>query len=223
MHQTSEKALALARRLTATLPVGLPGLFNPWGDVCSMDITGNDPAAKLLRLAAHLDCEPDFILCGEAPGYAGARHSGIAFTSERLLCAGRIPRVPSQGRLTSRRLPFSEQSATIIWDALYQLGVAERTVLWNALQLHPHPIAKSHSNRTPSPSEVAMGRPAMLVLRETFPRARLIAVGRTAQRLLTAMNVEVFAAIRHPANGGAREFREGIGRAVNQEEMAAPT
>ena len=57
----------LAKLLTDTLPSGLPNLFNPWRERCTDDEPCNGPDAKLARLAAHLDCEPEFVLCGEAP------------------------------------------------------------------------------------------------------------------------------------------------------------
>lgn len=204
-------SLSLARRLVATLPSGKPGLFNPWADHCPHDAEGNGPAAKLERLAAHLDCEPEFILAGEAPGYQGCRYSGIAFTSERLLGEGVIPRITAlTQRLSRRHLPFSEPSATIVWKTLYRLGIAECTILWNAMQLHPHRADNLWSNRTPSPDEIALGKPAMRLLIEAFPKARIIAVGKKAEGLLTEMGAQVTAAVRHPANGGATEFSRGL-------------
>ncbi len=210
-----DRALDLARRLVSTLPVGVPGLFNPWADSCAMDQLWNGAHSKLQRLAEHLDCDAKIILCGEAPGYAGARHTGIAFTSERLICEGKIPRVVHDGRrLTLRAKPFSEQSATIVWDMLNRLGIAERTIMWNAVQLHPHLPSKAHSNRTPAPSEVVMGIPALKLLLDSFPSARLLAIGRTSERLLGKMGFDVDASIRHPANGGAKLFRDGVAAAV---------
>ncbi len=58
----------LAQSLIDTLPFDVPGLFNPWKDVCADDLKCNGPSAKLARLAAYLDCSPRFIICGEAPG-----------------------------------------------------------------------------------------------------------------------------------------------------------
>jgi len=202
--------LSLARSLVATLPTGMPGLFNPWRDRCPHDAAGNGPQAKLERLALHLACEPEFILAGEAPGYQGCRYSGIAFTSERLLGEGAIPRIPAPGRLSTRRLPFSEPSATIVWKTLYRLGIAERTILWNAMQLHPHRADSLWSNRTPAPAEIQLGEPALRILIEVFPRAKIVAVGKKAEGLLGAMGVKVAGAVRHPANGGATEFARGL-------------
>ena len=203
--------LSLAESLIDTLPSGLTGLFNPWSDGCPHDAAGNGPTEKLGRLALHLDCTPKFILTGEASGYAGCRYSGIAFTSERLLGEGAIPRIPALSpRLSTRRLPFSEPSATIVWKALYRLGIAERTILWNALHLHPYRPDSLWTNRTPTPSEISLGEPALRILIETFPSAKIITVGKKAEGLLHKMGIPTAGSVRHPANGGASEFSAGL-------------
>ena len=201
----------LAQSLIDTLPFDVPGLFNPWKDVCADDLKCNGPSAKLARLAAYLDCSPRFIICGEAPGHLGCRHSGIAFTSERLLLEGAIPRVArEESRLTSRKLPFAEPSATIVWRVLNELGIAHETILWNALQMHPHAPGNPRTNRTPTTAELLQGAPAMRLLVEAFPNAQLVAVGRKAEGLLKEMGITVVGQVRHPANGGARQFADGL-------------
>ena len=203
--------LSLAKRLVKTLPSGVAGLFNPWQDCCPHDAAGNGPVEKLNRLALHLDCNPEFILAGEAPGYQGCRYSGIAFTSERLLGEGAIPRIPAlTGRLSTRRLPFSEPSATIVWKTLHRLGIEERTILWNAMQLHPHRTDNLWSNRTPTPSEISLGEPALRILIEAFPNAKIIAVGKKSEWLLHEMGIPTAGSVRHPANGGATQFSTGL-------------
>lgn len=94
---------SLAKKLIQTLPSGIDGLFNPWSDICPEDRPTNGPQEKLERLARHLDVLPDFIMCGEAPGYQGCRHSGVAFTSERLLLEGAIPRIDTPSGPIARR------------------------------------------------------------------------------------------------------------------------
>lgn len=211
MEATELHSRVLAERLVASLPSNVAGLFNPWRDRCDEDRDVNGPEAKLGRLAAHLDCRPRFLLCGEAAGWQGKRHSGLAFTSERLLLAGSIPRVPRiDQRLTTRALPFSEPSATIVWKTLYRLGIAEDTVLWNALPMHPHRAQDARSNRTPKGEELALGRAAMRLMIDAFPYARVIAVGKKAEGLLRELQVPIEAAVRHPANGGATAFAEGM-------------
>ncbi len=203
--------LSLAHHLIETLPSGVNGLFNPWRDRCPHDAAGNGPAEKLNRLALHLDCDPEFILAGEAPGYQGCRYSGIAFTSERLLGEGAIPRIPaSTGRLSTRRLPFSEPSATIVWKTLYRLGIEQRTILWNAMQLHPYRPDNLWSNRTPTPSEISLGEPALRMLLEAFPNAKVVAVGKKSEGLLHEMGIHTTGSVRHPANGGATQFSAGL-------------
>ncbi|MDX8386206.1 MAG: uracil-DNA glycosylase [Gallionella sp.] len=210
-HQVLASGSSLASRLIETLPSGRSGLFNPWKDRCPHDADGNGPVEKLARLARHLDCDAKFILAGEAPGYQGCRYSGIAFTSERLMGEGAIPRIPAlSARLSTRKLPFSEPSATIVWETLFRLGIAERTLLWNAVQLHPHRLDKLWSNRTPTPTEISLGEPAMQMLIATYPNAKIVAVGKKSQKLLLEMGIPIVGAIRHPAYGGATEFASGL-------------
>ena len=140
------------------------------------------------------------------------RHSGIAFTSERLLLRGEIPRISAMNqRLTSRPIPYSEPSATIVWRALYELGIEERTILWNALQMHPHRPGEEQSNRTPTSAEIQIGKPALKMLVAEFPSAKVVAVGKKAERLLRSMGVPA-ATVRHPANGGAAAFAQELKR-----------
>lgn len=203
----------LAKRLTDTLQsIFSRELFNPWRDHCSDCKPCNGPDAKLTRLAAHLACEPDFILCGEAPSHRGCRHSGIAFTSECLLLSGAIPRIPPMGnRLTVKKRPYKERSATIVWKALYNSGIEKRTILWNALQMHPHDLGNEQSNRTPDFDDevIKFGKPALLMLVEAFPSAKVVAVGKTAKRLLDSTDI-VYTPLPHPAYRGATEFTEGL-------------
>jgi uracil-DNA glycosylase len=210
----------LAKFLTDTLPPGSPILFNPWRDRCTDDKPCNGPDAKLARLAAHLACNPKFILCGEAPSYRGCRHSGIAFTSEHQLLHGipfhgKIPRIPPTScRLTSRAKPYSERSATVVWDELYKLRIEKRTILWNAIQMHPHELGKPHSNRTPTSKEIKKGKTALERLVREFPSAKVIAVGRKAEKSLKSMGV-CAEYVRHPAHGGETKFRQKLKRLVN--------
>lgn len=216
MKEGSGMGIELAKALVATLPKGVTGLFNPWADVCEFDKPTNGPKEKLARLGSHLECEPEFILCGEAPGYQGCRHSGIAFTSEFLLVEGAIPRVGKESiQLTHNKSPLKEPSATIVWRALYELAIAEKTILWNAVMLHPHIAGERRGNRTPSDEEIALGKPALEILMNRFPHAKFIAVGKKAEGIFNMMGVPVFGCVRHPANGGATEFRAGLARLVS--------
>jgi uracil-DNA glycosylase len=194
-------------------------VFNPWTERNTLDDTGsNGPQARCRRLAAHLAIEPARVLIGEASGYQGCRISGIPFTSERLINEGLIPRVGAEpARLSTRRIPWSEPSATIVWSTLHELGIADSSVLWNAFPWHPFIGGESHSNRTPTRIECAQGLPVLQALLSAFPRARLFAVGRQAERALLAIGRPA-QALRHPAMGGATRFRHALKQALVPQE-----
>jgi uracil-DNA glycosylase family 4 len=146
-------------------------------------------AARYLRerLADFLDARAAaaVIIVGEAPGYRGARVSGIPFTSERQL-TGSGP---------------AEATATIVHRALARLGVEGEVLLWNVVPTHP---GTPTSNRRPTPTEVEASAPFLEeVTRDRTP----IAVGRLAAAALAAPY------IRHPSYGGAAEFEQGLRRA----------
>jgi len=202
---------SLTRRLLATLPARRPGLFNPWAGRCRYESAAEGAAQRIERLERHLDCEPRFILVGEAPGYQGCRYSGVPFTSERQLLEGGIPRMPAvTERLSTRRLPFAEPSATIVWRTLHELGLQQETVLWNALQLHPHRPRQPWSNRPPTNAELTFGVPALQLLRLAFPTAIFVPVGKKAEFVLRDAGIPAAPSVRHPANGGASAFARGL-------------
>jgi uracil-DNA glycosylase len=143
------------------------------------------------RLAGYLEsrCGAELLLVGEAAGYRGARISGIPFTSERQL-TGRGP---------------AEASATIVHRVLDELGLEEHVLLWNVVPTHPHRLGEPGSNRRPRAAEIDAARPFLELL---AGGRRLVPVGRVAEAALGTTGV------RHPAHGGAREFRAGLAALV---------
>ena len=122
------------------------------------------------------------LLVGEAPGYRGARVSGIPFTSERQL-SGSGP---------------AEATATIVQRTLAELGLEEGVLLWNLVPTHP---GTAESNRQPTRAEVEQSD---TFLRELAEGRRVIAIGRLAHARLGGPYV------RHPSHGGAAAFRAGL-------------
>jgi uracil-DNA glycosylase len=126
------------------------------------------------------------VLAGEAPGYRGARVSGIPLTSERLL-TGSGP---------------AEATATVVHRVLAELGLDDDVLLWNVVPSHP---GGSGWNRRPTRAEVAAGLP---FLRELARGRVVVPIGRVAHAALGGRYV------RHPSHGGAAEFRLGLGAAL---------
>jgi uracil-DNA glycosylase len=132
------------------------------------------------RIAAYLEAQAgaEWLLVGEAPGYRGARVSGIPFTSERQL-TGTGP---------------AEATATIVQRVLEELGLTQHVLLWNVVPTHP---GTATTNRAPTRKEVAEGR---VFAGELARGRRVVAVGRIAHAALGG------AYVRHPSHGGASEF-----------------
>jgi hypothetical protein len=127
------------------------------------------------------------VLVGEAAGYRGARVSGIPFTSERQL-TGSGP---------------AEASATVVHRVLRELGIEDDVLLWNVVPTHPHRPDRPYTNRRPARDEVES---SSYFLGCVAVGRLVVAVGRLAQEATGAPFV------RHPAHGGAAEFRDGLCR-----------
>jgi uracil-DNA glycosylase len=136
------------------------------------------------RLERYLEARAgaSLLLVGEAPGYRGARISGLPFTSERQL-TGSGP---------------SEATATIVRRVLAELELEEDILCWNVVPTHP---GSPHANRRPTRAEVDGGLPFLDRLADG---RRVVAVGRLAQAVTRAPYV------RHPSHGGATGFRETL-------------
>ncbi len=186
-------------------------VFNPWAHHdAGTDLSRTATRERLVRLAAHLSTDARYVLIGEAAGYQGCKVSGIPFTSERLILEARIPRISTDApRLTSRTRPWSEPSATTVWNTLHALGIASETVLWNAFPWHPHKPQLSHSNRTPTPAERLAGVPVLRQFLDLYPQAQVFAVGRNAEWSLQQVGCNA-APLRHPSMGGARRFAQQL-------------
>lgn len=141
------------------------------------------------RLAGYLagHARAPVLLVGEAPGYRGARVSGIPFTSERQL-TGTGP---------------AEATATIVRAVLDELACDQDVLCWNVVPTHP---GTETTNRRPTAAEVDAAAP---FLERLAHGRRVIAVGRLAQRATAAPYV------RHPSHGGAHAFRENLRRCLS--------
>ena len=218
-------------RLLKKSPSG--SVFNPWWQVDKQnDIDCNAPAIRRKHLHVYLHQRVDkvqLVVIGEALGYRGGHFSGIPMTSERILLgkkenAGIKPEhvfSSFNARRTSKREQcpdgFSEPTATIVWSSLLGLGLKpEEFVLWNAFPWHSfNPRRGLLSNRMPNKSERSAGLSVLKAFLDLFPCEEIVALGNVAASQLKELNVE-FRRVRHPASGGARLFRQGIGALVKE-------
>lgn len=202
----------LLARLTAFRGAGV---FNQYAEV-HPDFDRPDGAIRRLanmRLYLEEFRDAAYVLVSEAPGYAGARFSGVSFTDERLLLGPQaLPWAHASGRYSRASrddLPLRrEMSATIVWSAL---GDRRDIVFWPSFPWHPVGPRGPLSNRAPRPRELPIGYELLrLFLDAVFPDRIVVAVGRYGQRALQALGYPDPLYIRHPAQGGASAFRQGI-------------
>jgi uracil-DNA glycosylase len=176
--------------------------FNQYAATGPDDVAGA-AAIRLANLRAYLHEREaaDIVALGEAGGYQGMRWSGIAFTSERDLQRWGDPYLAS---CAARR--WSEPSGTIVHRVLGELGAERRVILWNTVPTHPHRPGVPLSNRRPTVAEIEAGAEFAERLIALVRPATVVAVGRIAESVLGASATYV----RHPANGGATAFAEGM-------------
>jgi hypothetical protein len=163
-----------------------------FGEAFNFYRDGDGAERRRARLCAYLEQRAGarLLLVGEAPGFRGARVSGIPFTSERQL-SGDGP---------------AEATATIVHRALDELGLTERVLLWNVVPAHPHLPGRPATNRPPVRAEVDAG---LRFVDELARGRRIVPVGRIAGRALG------LPWIRHPSHGGAVPFRRGLAEAAD--------
>jgi hypothetical protein len=216
---------ALDRLVAGLARFSRPRVFNPWSGYDRRNDLGPEaPSIRRDHLRRYLEeriGRARLLLVAEAAGYQGCKFSGIAMTSERQLVAA-----PAEGsdffdgrrcrtsRESVRAGGFTEPTATIVWGKMLEAGLEGREwVNWNAFAWHPRG-ATALSNRTPTPEEFRAGLPALRSFLALFPGVPVVAVGEKSRAVLEGLGVPVVAAVRHPANGGATKFREGISQTL---------
>jgi hypothetical protein len=187
---------------------GSEEVFNPY---CPQTAYGRARLANLHRFLLGRRAA-DTLLLMEAPGYRGCRVTGVPVTSRRvmaspLLHGGLFDPMPDEHVEPAFRSYVSEQSATIVWQALADLNAAP--LLWNAFPFHPHPLGQPAANRTPRPAEVQIGLSYLRLLLTEVQAVRFVAVGNTAARAFSLLGCS-YTLIRHPAQGGKPEFVRGL-------------
>jgi hypothetical protein len=156
--------------------------------------------------------ERPVVLAGEAIGYAGGRFSGIAFTAERTLLEWGAPYALSSLRPEG----WKEMSGSIVHGLLGELGLEDRVLLWNTVPAHPHPAERPLGNRAPSTAERRAGADVLGRLLALVEPLAVVPVGKVAERSLAELGFDALPSVRHPAQGGASQFRVQTRAALEQ-------
>ena len=210
-------------------------VFNPWRDFDpENDISEQSPEHRMSHLKRYIserEKSAKILLIAEAPGYQGAKFSGCAMTSERRLLGtnGALsnPYFDGEKFRTSRAIFSSgkrnpkgslEPTATIVWDRMLGLCESHGFVLWNAFAWHPHHIDSPLTNRTPSHNDLNDGLDTLQAFLAIFPNRPVVAAGRNCEAALHELGVP-HQHVRHPANGGATEFRAGMSKIISTKSL----
>lgn len=191
-----------------------PDTFNPYAQI-NPEVDREDAVVIRRRnLEAYFQAcseQPLLFLLAEAPGPWGCRFSGVPITAEAQLLD---PSFPLNGcQSSSRDEPYTEYSASIFWRLLQD--EFPQFVVWNAFPLHPHRPGEPFTIRPPRRRELQQFEELTAGLIDIFNPGRVLAVGRKAERTLAEIDVDA-TYVRHPSQGGANLFREGVQQALSE-------
>jgi hypothetical protein len=92
--------------------------------------------------------------------------------------------------------------------------------VWNSVPLHPHDPGEPLSIRNPRRTEVRAWQDLLVELLDLLEPEMILGIGRKAERALDEAGAAV-TYVRHPSQGGARKFENGVRSALA--ELGEPT
>jgi hypothetical protein len=217
---------------------------NPWRDWDRVYDTDKDaPHHRSDHLRAYLNARLNTakaLLIAEAPGYQGAKFSGIPMTCERTLlghrrgisCADvfdetikpqRTSRPPEASSKAVKLRGFCEPTAAYVWgNTAARPGLSKKIVLWNVFGFHPYRDRNRLSNRTPKDPEIRNNHRVLEAFLRLFPDRPILAIGKNSEEYLTKWgHGNRLSVARHPANGGGAKFREDFDRFLKKVGLLA--
>jgi len=148
------------------------------------------------------------IFVGEAPGWRGAKLSGIPFTSTHIILE---PKHKIWKDLKSKLyIPYSlfEHTANIVWETI-PYNQDKYPLFWNVFPFHPHKPNIENSNDSIPRELKVFGEKILLQILDIFKTDYIYAVGLEAKNTLDKFypfkNIEY---IRHPSFGGKELFQK---------------
>jgi hypothetical protein len=180
-------------------------IFNPWKEFDETDVSEKAPAIRVDNLKRYLINQKDsqYILVAESPS-TGARYSGIAMTSEKVIQANNLGYNFSSLKSKCGKYVY-ELTAKKVWDEI--LKSENKFVMWNAFSFNIHENEKRWFE-TPTEEELKQNLELLNEFLSLYKSARIITVGKTAQNALAVLGFNNFDSIRHPSNDFKKEFPE---------------
>lgn len=185
---------------------------------------GNSKASRIRKknLGLYLQLmesyKPEVLLLGEAPGYKGARLTGLPFSCEDLVFEEIEHPVFGLKKGYERWAVGAlekERSAHMVWKELEKYE--ELPLIWNIFPFHPFHPGQIQTNRSPRISEIRIGQAFVRRLLKMYPIRRIAAVGKKAFHGLSEMSLDAYEVryIRHPSYGGKSDFERGLEEFLN--------
>ena len=131
------------------------------------------------------------------------RYTGIPFTSEKIINQNDFFKGKSYNLIHDINMIETEISSTIFWEAFQNFKIPQ--LIWNIYPFHPHKKGNMLTNRAPTSEELVCGGKILNDLLNIFSIKKIIAVGKKPEAQLKKMDIDC-EYIRHPANGGSKEF-----------------
>ncbi len=178
-------------------------VFNPWSEFDESDISHKAPKIRVGNLKKYLlnQAGAKYVLIAESPS-TGARYSGIAMTSEKVLMVNNLEYNCSSKKSACGK-PIYELTAKKVWDEI--LKNKKDFVMWNAFAFN---ITEKEGRwfETPTEEELKQNLELLNSFLSLYEKAKIVTVGKTAQNALQILNFTDFKSIRHPSNDFKKEF-----------------
>lgn len=187
-------------------------IFNPWIEFDDSDISPEAPKIRTQNLKNYLTNHKNakYVLIAESPS-AGARYSGIAMTSEKVINTNNLGYNYSSKKSQIEKYIY-ELTAKKVWDEI--LSNKENFVMWNAFAYNIH----EKENRwfeNPTTEELEQNLDLLNLFLSLYKSAKIITVGKTAQNALEILGFKDFESIRHPSNDFKKEFPQQFKKYIN--------
>jgi uracil-DNA glycosylase len=160
---------------------------------------------------------------GEASGYNGCRHSGIAFTSGKVIALNKLYEEIRDKLLFKGISSIKEYSTNIVYSLFNNHPKTfKQCVLFNCFPFHPHEFRIPESNRKPFSKEIKEGQEYIIKIIEIFASETIIAIGNVAFKSISNLikeerissNIQIHK-VRHPSYGGKNDFLKEIKTILN--------